>query len=451
MTRNRWLGVGLGLLLVLSGCSDKGKKITSVGSYAPVITGLQIRPNEPAVRGVDNDLKVEVTNVNGIPLAYHWSVAAGVLLDSTSATVTWTAPDSIGTYDVYVSVEGTDTNEMYYFREQTYHVFVDNEFERWTSGEAVKFDVAPPGAQDPDGTHPLLYAEFDNPATGESHVAAVATILGAPVNLTPAFFGAASPTMDSSATWLAFAGRATASAPAASIYRIPAEGSGSDTLNATPVARYRPTGADRALLLGNPRFARSGMMLAYNSDSITTISSNSSPHLYVRDASNFAIAPQAVVTGSGDRNNTYWIPNWNGTGDSLICESYNSWKTFFEVKRGIFELRAAPPFQTVGAVKLLDPDAREVDWAPDGGYFAFTRKNPAGDRDIWIVRSDAGSPTEAIRVTQGPADDAHPRFSFDGTKIYFVSNRADRYGLNGIFGTERRGYNVWSVSRFDRP
>jgi hypothetical protein len=51
----------------------------------------------------------------------------------------------------------------------------------------------------------------------------------------------------------------------------------------------------------------------------------------------------------------------------------------------------------------------------------------------------------------GPADDAHPRFSFDGTKIYFVSNRADRYGLNGVFGTERRGYNVWAVSRFDRP
>jgi hypothetical protein len=450
MTRNRWLGVGLALLLVLSGCSDKGKKITKVGSYAPVITGIHIS-HEPAVRGADNDFTLLVTNVNGIQLAYHWSAAAGVLKDSTGATVTWTAPDSIGTYDVYVSVEGTDLNEMPYFREQTFHVYVDNDFERWTDGETVKFDVAPPGAQDPDAAHPLLYAEFDNPSTGESHVAALATPLGTPEDRTPAFFGAASPTMDASATYLAFAGRATSAAPAPSIYLIPATGSGSDTLNATPVARYRPSGASRVLLLGNPRFARAGNMLAYNSDSITAIASNGNPHLYVRDASNFAIAPEAVVTGSGDRNNTYWIANWNGSGDSLICESYTSWNTFFEVKRGLFELRAAPPFQTVGAVKLADPDAREVDWAPGGEYLVFTRRNPAGDRDIWIARSDAASPAEAIRVTKGPADDGHPRFSFDGTKIYFVSNRADRYGLNGIFGTERRGYNVWSVSRFDRP
>jgi Tol biopolymer transport system component len=54
-------------------------------------------------------------------------------------------------------------------------------------------------------------------------------------------------------------------------------------------------------------------------------------------------------------------------------------------------------------------------------------------------------------VTSGPADDSHPRFSADGNSIVFVSNRADRYGLNGIYSTERRGYNIWSVQRFDRP
>lgn len=450
MTRNRWLGVGLALLLGLSGCSEKGKKITAIGSYAPVITGLHVS-HEPAVRGEANALSVLVTNVNGVPLAYHWSAGAGALQDSTSATVTWDAPDSIGTYEVYVSVEGTDPNDVYYFREKTFFVYVDNDFERWTNGESVKFDVAPPGAQAPDATHPLLYAEFDNPATGQSRVVAISSPLSTTTSLTGGFFAAASPTMDAGGTLLAFAGRATSSPPAHSIYLVPATGSGSDTTNATPVARYRPIGTDRTLLLANPRFARMGTMLAYNSDSITSITSNGSPHLYVRDASNFAIAPQPIVTGSGDRNNTYWMANWNGAGDSLVCESYNSWKSFFEVKRGIFGLLAMPPFQTVGTVRLLDPDARELDWSPDGQYLTFTRSNASGDRDIWVLRSDATSPSQAVRVTRGPADDAHPRFSFDGTKIYFVSNRADRYGLNGIFGTERRGYNVWSVSQFDRP
>jgi WD40-like Beta Propeller Repeat len=450
MTRNRWLGVGFALLLVLTGCSEKGKKITAIGSYAPVIAGLHIS-HEPAVRGVANDLSILVTNVNGIPLAYHWSTSGGTLRDSTSATVTWDAPDSIGSYEVYVSLEGTDPNEVYYFREKTYAVYVDNDFERWTGGGSVKFDVAPPGAQAPDAAHPLLYAEFDNATTGQSHVSAVSSPLGAKTSLTGGFFAAASPTMDAGGALVAFAGRATPSATAHSIYLVPATGSGPDTTNATPVARFRPTGADRTLLLANPRFARTGTMLAYNSDSITTITSNGSPHVYVRDASNFAIAPQPIVTGSGDRQNTYWMANWNGAGDSLACESYRSWKSFFEVKRGIFGLLATPPFQTVGTVLLLDPDAREVDWSPDGQYLTFTRVNPAGDRDIWILRSDAASPSQAVRITRGPADDAHPRFSFDGAKIYFVSNRADRYGLNGIFGTERRGYNVWSVSQFDRP
>jgi hypothetical protein len=407
--------------------------------------------HEPAVRGAQNELTVLVTNVNGISLTYHWRAGAGVLQDSTGSTVTWDAPDAIGSYEMYVSVEGTDSNEMPYFRERTFSLYVDNDFERWTSGEAVKFDVAPPGNQAPDPTHPVLYAEFENATTGESHVVGISSPLGATTPLSDGFFAAASPTLQADGSQIAFAGRAASSAPATSIYLIPAAGAPTDTTNAFPVARYHDQGTGRTLILANPRFARVGSMLAYNSDSLTSISSNGSPHPYVRDAVNTSVAPQAVLTGVSEINNSYWMPNWNGGSDSLACPVYNSWKTVFETKLGIRKFSAAPPFQASSTPWILDPQAEEIDWSPDGQHLAFTRRNVAGDRDIWIIGSGAASPSEAVRVTVGPADDSHPRFSSDGNKIYFISNRADRYGLNGVFGTQRRGYNVWTVSRFDRP
>jgi coproporphyrinogen III oxidase len=64
-------------------------------------------------------------------------------------------------------------------------------------------------------------------------------------------------------------------------------------------------------------------------------------------------------------------------------------------------------------------------------------------------------PNNIPKIVQGlvhdPADEFHPRFSSDGTTIFFLSNRVDAYGANGFFDTERRGINVWSVSRFDLP
>lgn len=459
MRRNPWLVAGLAFLLGLSACSKKTEKITAVGSYAPVITGLHM-DHEPAVRGVPNQLTLLVTNVNQIPLRYHWRVENGTLQDSTSATVTWDAPDTIGTYPVYVSVEGTDVNEVPYFRQQTFLVYVDNEFERWTIGETVKFDVAPPGNQDPDPAHPVLYAEFENPGTGESHVVAVSSPLGATTPLSDGFFAAASPTLRADGGQIAFTGRALGQDPGQSLYLIPSSGAQTDTTNAIALSRYKPRDPQgrTVLILANPRFARAGTVLAYNSDSAFSnqfgipFASNNNPHLYVRDVTNLAVAPQPLVTQAGqEANHTYWMGNWNPTSDSLVCVSYDQFNTLFQTARGIYRLGVLPPVQATGTVWLLDAQAQEIDWSPDGAHFAFTRKNAAGDRDIWIMRTDATDPSQAIRVTLGPADDAHPRFSSDGTKIYFVSNRADRYGLNGVFDTERRGYNVWTVSRFDRP
>jgi len=80
----RGFGAGVCLALVLAGCSSEPGTNDKPGNYSPLIIGISA-DHEPAIRGVTNQLTVLVTNVNGLPLTYHWSAAQGTLLDSTSA------------------------------------------------------------------------------------------------------------------------------------------------------------------------------------------------------------------------------------------------------------------------------------------------------------------------------------------------------------------------------
>ncbi len=66
---------------------------------------------------------------------------------------------------------------------------------------------------------------------------------------------------------------------------------------------------------------------------------------------------------------------------------------------------------------------REPDLSPDGSQLAFTWRG-----DIWLVRSAGGA---ARQLTSSPDNDASPKFSPDGKRIAFVSNRAD--GSNLVF------------------
>jgi hypothetical protein len=450
MNRIRALVAGLSLLLVLSGCSEETKVVNAVGSYAPVIYGVSI-DREPAVRGQDNELTLVVTNVNGVALTYHWKADAGVLVDSTAQTVTWTAPDTIGTYSIYASIEGTDVNGVYFWREKTFPIYVDNEFTRWTSGEAIKQDVAPQLAQAVGPGKPLVYAEIENPSTGQSRVLALDAPMGAPVELTGAFFAATGPTISADGNWVAFSGKTLSTKPGNSIYTIPATGSGPDTTTALPVALYHKD-TNPATILANPRFARTGTMLAYNSDS----TSSPYPSLYLRDGINLNVGPSRLAF---DFFQAYWMPAW-GPADTILCQVIQNFGQSSANQLGIYKVSAIPTippppsFLPQPGRQWQDTDGTDCDWSPDGQYVVYALKNTTAttqDRDIWINRYGATSEATAVRVTSGPADDAHPRFSHDGSTIYFLSNRADRYGLNGIFGTERRGYNIWSVKAYDLP
>ncbi len=439
MNLNRGLWVGIAVLLILTGCSNKDKTLNVEGAYTPVIENLA-SDHEPPVRGIVNELTAVMQNPRGYPLTFHWSAGAGALNDSTAQAVHWVAPDSIGIYPVTVSVQAhDDLNNVDFFQTRTFQVYVDNEFERWTHSNALQLDVEPPVAGR------IYYTEIRNTSTRESDIWSLASPLGTPMQVTHDFFQATEPTVRSDGAQVAFTGRAL-STDSSSIWLVPADG-GSPTTGSIASLFDRNTNR----FLGSPRFARDGTLLAYDTDSLVR---SAAPKPWVRDVGNFATPPVELFSNPGN-SVTYTGISWKGSGDSVLVEGIFFKGASAEAPRGFFKLAATgtPPLNpSPPPVWILIPTASEPDWSPDGQHVVFTRRVASRtDRDLWIIRSDATDPSEAKRVTSGPSDDFHPRFSSDGSKIFFISNRADGYGTNGTYETERRGTNIWNVGRFDRP
>ncbi len=81
------------------------------------------------------------------------------------------------------------------------------------------------------------------------------------------------------------------------------------------------------------------------------------------------------------------------------------------------------------ATRLLEGDAVQPAWSPDGTRIAYWA-NTGGQRDIWTVAIDGGSP---VAVTQDAATDWSPEWAPDGRSLFFSSDRG---------GT----MNIWRVA-----
>lgn len=94
-----FLAVGAVLALVLYGC----------GAYAPSIIRITIDPASVATNGTVT-MSCEASSTTAKTLTYTWSVSGGALSSNSGSTVTWTAPATVGTYIVTVTVsDGTQT------------------------------------------------------------------------------------------------------------------------------------------------------------------------------------------------------------------------------------------------------------------------------------------------------------------------------------------------------
>jgi len=62
---------------------------------------------------------------------------------------------------------------------------------------------------------------------------------------------------------------------------------------------------------------------------------------------------------------------------------------------------------------------RSPKWSPDGSRIVFD-SDRTGNNDIWVMDADGGNPTQ---LTIDSEDDYAPAWSHDGTRIVFGSNR----------------------------
>jgi Tol biopolymer transport system component/C-terminal processing protease CtpA/Prc len=60
-------------------------------------------------------------------------------------------------------------------------------------------------------------------------------------------------------------------------------------------------------------------------------------------------------------------------------------------------------------------------WSPDSRWLAFSRMDRFDNRDIWVVPAVGGVP---INITRYPGDNVEPKFTRDGRKLLFLSDRA---------------------------
>lgn len=89
----------------------------------------------------------------------------------------------------------------------------------------------------------------------------------------------------------------------------------------------------------------------------------------------------------------------------------------------------------------VSPDslkAGEPDWDPTGTRLCFSAQGSDTTRHIWIAMLSPGD-TTVTQVTTGSCRDLSPRFSSDGTRVVFTSNRN---GTSGVWVVNAAGQDA---------
>ena len=110
-----------------------------------------------------------------------------------------------------------------------------------------------------------------------------------------------------------------------------------------------------------------------------------------------------------------------------------------------------PDYQTTDPQRIfLTPStmkAGQIAWDPTGQKLCFTADS-SGYRHVWMISFAAGDSTP-VQLTSGPYVDSGPRFSPDGARILFATDK--RTGRPGVWTVAPGVPNVLSLVVFEDP
>lgn len=128
-----------------------------------------------------------------------------------------------------------------------------------------------------------------------------------------------------------------------------------------------------------------------------------------------ATAPGSIAVVSADGTNQHTSadvgssPTWSPAGDQIAYVDAGGIEVMtYDQSSGAFGSPAAVP-GTAGATS--------VDWSPDGSTFAYS-----DGANVWTVPVGGGTKTQ-LTFSSGGTTNTDPRWSPEGTKLAFVSNR----------------------------
>ena len=109
--------------------------------------------------------------------------------------------------------------------------------------------------------------------------------------------------------------------------------------------------------------------------------------------------------------------------------AYTSWLTVMPHRGGVSVVQQLWNLDLARgrAGQLMLSNASDIHprWSPDGSRLAFS-SNRTGRYEIWTVAADG---SDARQVTDGPGEKTWPTWSPDGTRILFTHTQAGRTGL----------------------
>lgn len=203
------------------------------------------------------------------------------------------------------------------------------------------------------------------------------------------------------------------------------------------------------LASARPRWAPDGRSLAYDR-------SRPLHPGYTRKESAIFLLPDGraesqPLTTPGTTSDVIW--DWSADGRWILGGSYsqNPARRFI----CLFPLAAAPRAETQMRVVASHPEYNlyQARYSPDGRWISFiaAKAFEAGVSTIYVIPAEGG---EWKRVTESKYFDDKPRWSPDGRKIYFISNRTGFFNVWGIGFDSANGQPLgepFRVTAFENP